>query len=139
MILTTWSVAQSGDRAEAWLVRDDSHEGGAAGIQSGLELFGDQHGDANGFARLSTYDSNNDGVFNAQDEAFDEVQLWRDANHNGISEEGEMVSLASEGVVSINITPTSTNETALGNGNSAIYGSFVREVPFSSRPTTRPV
>src|SRR5262249_53144536 len=87
-----WTQA-NGANTDAWLVYDDVHTGGQAGIQSGLELFGDQHGDPNGLARLSVLDTNGDGVFNASDVAYGDLQLWQDINQNGISEENELSSL----------------------------------------------
>ena len=47
---------------------------------------------------LADLDSNNDGQFNAADAAFASVRLWKDANQNGISEAGELFTLAQLGV-----------------------------------------
>jgi Ca2+-binding RTX toxin-like protein len=59
----------------------------------------------------------NDGVFNSNDIAFSQVQLWRDLNQDGISQANELSSLASAGITAINLTPTAST-TNLGNGNS---------------------
>ncbi len=45
------------------------------------------------------FDSNNDGVFNAQDARFSEFRIWQDQNQNGISEAGELTTLAERGLV----------------------------------------
>ncbi|MCV6621813.1 MAG: hypothetical protein OIF51_08695, partial [Cellvibrionaceae bacterium] len=58
------------------------------------------------------------GVFNAEDESYDKLQLWQDHNQNGISEQGELISLAEAGVASINLNATaiaeSNNENHIG-------------------------
>lgn len=50
-------------------------------IDDGRELFGDQHGAANGFEELARFDDNQDGVINAEDSVFERLRLFRmDAN-----------------------------------------------------------
>lgn len=46
-------------------------------IDSGKELFGDQHGASNGFAELSKYDDNSDGRIDQQDSVFEQLSLLR--------------------------------------------------------------
>lgn len=46
-------------------------------IDSGKELFGDQHGARNGFAELSKYDDNRDGRIDQQDSVFEQLSLLR--------------------------------------------------------------
>lgn len=46
-------------------------------IDSGKELFGDQHGASNGFAELSKYDENSDGRIDRQDSVFEQLSLLR--------------------------------------------------------------
>ena len=46
-------------------------------IDDGRELFGDQHGAANGFAELGKYDDNADGRIDAQDAIFERLSLLR--------------------------------------------------------------
>lgn len=46
-------------------------------IDSGKELFGDQHGASNGFAELSKYDDNRDGRIDRQDSVFEQLSLLR--------------------------------------------------------------
>ena len=52
---TTGQTATRGQKGQ----RSRSGDGKMSG---GRELFGDQEGDANGFAKLSKYDTNKDGV-----------------------------------------------------------------------------
>lgn len=46
-------------------------------IDHGRELFGDQHGAANGFAELGKYDDNQDGRIDSQDAVFQRLSLLR--------------------------------------------------------------
>lgn len=70
-------------------------------IDSGRELFGDQHGAANGFEELAKFDSNVDGVIDAGDPIFNQLQVFVDENLNGRSEGSELLSLNQAGIRSI--------------------------------------
>lgn len=73
-------------------------------VTKGAQLFGTETPLANGalapdgFAALAQYDDNRNGVVDAQDPIFSRLVLWFDANSNGVSNPGEVVSLASRGV-----------------------------------------
>lgn len=99
---------------------------GNGAIDDGGELFGDQTLLAdgtkakNGFEALAQYDSNGDGMIDANDEIFDSLRVWVDANGDGISGEGEMKTLAELGITSINLVYENVNaetgtEATIGN------------------------
>ena len=50
------------------------------------------------------FDSNDDGVFDANDERFAEFSVWQDANGDRVSQAEEMVSLADAGIASIDLS-----------------------------------
>lgn len=50
------------------------------------------------------FDSNRDGVFNASDALFASFSVWQDANQNGVSDAGEVKTLAEWGLASLNLT-----------------------------------
>ncbi|PJK10847.1 hypothetical protein CO614_08665 [Lysobacteraceae bacterium NML120232] len=135
----------NGDRiteATGWVAPDDGFlvidKNGNGQIDDGSELFGDGNPDAfhdpetqntlsAGIRALRRYDSNQDGLFDAADEAYGQVRVWRDLNQDGISQEGELFTLVEVGIQSINLNPVSTTDVDLGNGNVAdSTGQFTR-------------
>jgi len=109
---------------DAWLALDRDGNGL---IDTGRELFGvdtlltgtpgvDAVYASTGFEALRALDANNDNVFNASDAAFTQVRLWQDTNQDGVSQAGELLTLASKGIASISLNATTTTIN-LGNGN----------------------
>ncbi|WP_172955071.1 calcium-binding protein [Sterolibacterium denitrificans] len=114
---------------DALLVWDRNANGS---IDTGAELFGDftplPNGTLapNGFAALAALDSNGDGILDATDPAFAELRLWRDADQNGVTGAGELISLLDAGILSLNLANTLKNKN-LANGNQLTReGSFTR-------------
>ena len=96
----SWLASDSDD---VWLVLDRNDNDI---IDSGQELFGNftpQPTPAlgqqrNGFLALAAFDQsqqggNEDGKINRSDAIFGQLRLWRDVNHNGVSEATELFSL----------------------------------------------
>ena len=50
------------------------------------------------------FDSNHDGVFDAQDAQFADFSVWQDANQNGVSDAGEVKTLAELGLASFSLS-----------------------------------
>ena len=82
-------------------------------INSGKELFGDQNAAANGYKELAQYDSNHDGLINADDTDFDKLLLFRD-DGDGKTEEGELISLADAGIAELNVGYKDVMQAAAG-------------------------
>jgi hypothetical protein len=57
-------------------------------------------------AALASLDTNHDGVIDAKDPAFSQLVVWQDANHNGVSDTGELTHLADLGIKSIDLGTT---------------------------------
>jgi hypothetical protein len=113
------AFVQGGD---AFLALDRNGDGL---INSGKELFGEQHGARNGFEELSRFDDNNDGVINRRDSVFNELRLFRD-NGNGITEAGELLTLAEAGVKEIDLGYRDVDQRAAGGNRIAQIASFLR-------------
>ncbi|WP_407155060.1 calcium-binding protein [Bradyrhizobium sp. STM 3557] len=110
-----------------WVAGDDGmlaiDANGNGKIDNGLELFGSSSED--GFAVLETFDSNGDGKIDAQDAGFNKLLIWRDLNQNGISDPGELQTLASTGITSISLDRRKLSGTNADNGL-GYQASFVR-------------
>ncbi|MGV0960374.1 MAG: Ig-like domain-containing protein, partial [Limnohabitans sp.] len=110
------------DKRDGLLVLDRNGDGV---INHGGELFGNNtvlaNGSkaANGWAALADLDSNADGVVDAKDARFAELRVWVDSNGDGVSNQGELHSLAEEGIASIALAHT--EEVTSQNGNQ-LYG-----------------
>ncbi len=85
----------SGD--DGFLAVDSNGNGTIDGI---AELFGGL-GKGDGFAKLASFDSNGDGVVDADDAGFSSLKVWQDANGNHQTDAGELVGLAEAGVTSL--------------------------------------
>jgi hypothetical protein len=83
--------------ADDGLLAVDTNDNGV--IDNRSELFGGNVGE--GFAKLTTFDSNADGMVDAKDARFGELKIWQDKNANHRTDAGELRSLADFGVSSI--------------------------------------
>ena len=81
-------------------------------IDNGSELFGDKFimPDGNvsrtGSEALSSLDENGDGVINADDTLFESLCIWVDADHDGETDDGELLSLIEYGIESVDLNFT---------------------------------
>lgn len=103
----TWTEPSSWD---GFLVLDRDGNGT---IDSGAELFGNhtvqpETDDPNGFLALRVFDSvelggNADGWISAGDAIYDELRVWVDENHDGMSQAIELLSMESAGIGGIQL------------------------------------
>lgn len=81
-------------------------------IDDGTELFGEatalQSGEkaSNGYQALTELDSNKDGIIDQQDDVFNKLVVWFDANKDGKSQAYEMRSLSSLAVTKFSVNYT---------------------------------
>jgi Ca2+-binding RTX toxin-like protein len=100
-------------------------------VEDGTELFGDNTtaagaGFTDGFQALGSLDSNHDGVINALDARFNEIKVWQDVDGDGISDAGELKTLAELGIESFSLDSTTAGNGAVAGGRLFGTGSFVR-------------
>jgi len=94
-------------------------------IDNVTELFGNQN--VSGFAMLAAYDANSDGKIDAADAVFADLRVWRDADQDGVTDAGELSTLAELGIVSISLANNAPAEpTQVGGNTIARIGSFTR-------------
>jgi hypothetical protein len=121
---TGWAGADDG-----LLVWDRDGDGR---IKDGTELFGnetllnDGSKAADGFQALAELDDNADGRVDASDAAFANLRVWKDADGDGVSSAGELLSLTDLGIESIATGYSASGLVdAQGNQHREI-GSFIR-------------
>ena len=111
----------------AWIGEEDGFlaldRNGNGFIDDGGELFSDQivlkNGELSesGFETLVDLDDNvdevtgkvGDGVIDENDSEFENLRVWIDENHNGISEENELKTLSELGIASISLDHSDKN------------------------------
>jgi hypothetical protein len=114
-----WTAADA-DECFLWLDRN-----GNGTVDNGAELFGTatrlRNGAlaTNGFEALRELDTNGDGLVDANDACWPMLLVWRDLNHNGISEPSEIMPLVQTGVVGISLSYH-------GAGRSDLWGNTFR-------------
>ncbi|MDC3405954.1 hypothetical protein OAY01_05550, partial [Luminiphilus sp.] len=74
-------------------------------------------------AVAEVFDSNQDGVLDAQDDQFDQFAVWQDANSDGITDEGELQTLSELGIDSIDLNYSDDSEpSTAADGDVTIHG-----------------
>ena len=100
------------------LAMDRNHDGR---INDGSELFGsatrlaDGTKARDGYQALAQLDSNHDGRIDKEDTAFGALDVWVDANSDGISQSGELHSLAALGIASLSLKTSQGDAVNQGN------------------------
>jgi hypothetical protein len=108
---------------DAFLAIDRNANGA---IDSGRELFGDQHGAAHGFAELAKYDQNLDGMIDVQDAIFEQLLLFGDLDADGDVRPHEFVSLRRAGISAIDLRYDEVARQLSGGNRVAQSSRFIR-------------
>jgi Ca2+-binding RTX toxin-like protein len=98
---------------------------------------------------LAAFDSNGDGLVSRLDLRFGELKVWVDANHDGVSQPGELTTLSDQGIASISLRSVATEDMQkLGRNVTLSTTVFTREdgsthtaadVAFGFSPSRAPV
>ncbi|EFO34067.1 proprotein convertase P [Roseibium sp. TrichSKD4] len=110
-----------------WVAPDDAmlvHDlDGNGRIDDITETLSEYYGAASGtgaiygssFEALTTLDSNGDGVVDQADSQYAALRLWQDANQNGQTDEGELVTLVDAGVTLLSLSDEADGAFVGGN------------------------
>jgi len=125
LVATAWAGADDG------ILAVDLNHDGKVSSASEFVFGGDGLTDLAGVAAV--YDSNHDGVLDAQDAAFAQFGVWQDANSNGVADAGEFHTLTELGITSIKLTSDGVSYTA-ANGDVTVAGTTT--VTYADNTTT---
>lgn len=132
-------------RGDGLLVIDRNGDGQ---ITSGSEIsfLTDSPGATSDLDALSALDSNRDNVIDSNDERFGELKVWVDRNGNGLSDGGELATLADHEIESVSLSARSVDGTAkIGSNMLLATSTFTRkdgssgtvgDVALAFRPST---
>ncbi|MFN3231367.1 MAG: cadherin domain-containing protein [Alphaproteobacteria bacterium] len=100
------------------LVLDRNQDGVINDIHE-ISFLEDAPGAQTDLEALLAFDSNGDLVFDAVDERFAEFQIWQDIDQDGVTDPGELMTLADAGIVSIDLDrqPTGDEMSPFGDDN----------------------
>ncbi|WP_459789796.1 cadherin domain-containing protein [Alteriqipengyuania sp. 357] len=82
-----------------------------------ISFLDDKEGAKTDLEGLAAFDSNGDGLLDASDARFVEFKLWFDRDSDGVTDAGELLSLAEAGIGSISLVGTATGETVTAGSN----------------------
>ncbi|MES3093362.1 putative Ig domain-containing protein [Sphingomonas aerolata] len=93
-----------------------------------ISFVGDKAGATTDLEGLAGFDTNADGVLDPVDAQFAELQVWQDANQDGVSQASELKYLDQAGITSIRLNGTKTGATAADAANNVVFAhtSFTR-------------
>lgn len=111
------------EEGDAFLALDRNGNGLIDDI-SEISFVGDKEGAQTDLEGLAAFDSNGDGLLNGADEQFVEFRVWRDGNGDGVTDAGELLSLAEAGIISIVLGGTPTGEIP-GEGQNIVYNTSI--------------
>lgn len=87
------------------------------------ELFGSAS--ESGFSQLAAYDTNLDGVIDANDAQFADLRIWQDLNSDANTDAGELKTLSAHKIISINLNWL-RDSTKNANNTVVAIGTFTR-------------
>jgi len=111
--------------ATGWVDSDDAllaydkNDDGLITDHDEVSFVGYKEGARTDLEGLRAFDTNGDGVLDASDSEFGAFNVWQDVNQNGVTDAGELRSLAAVGIASITLT---SDETVRVAGDNVSFG-----------------
>lgn len=101
---------------DGFLAIDANQDGRIEGARElSFALWTDKADDTDMEALATVFDSNSDGRLDAQDARFAEFRVWQDANGDGVSDAGELKTLAQAGIERVSLATARTDWRGGGN------------------------
>nr|WP_319382600.1 calcium-binding protein [uncultured Roseibium sp.] len=91
---------------------------GSGAIENGSEVFSEVFNGgsyANSLEALASLDENGDNIIDNSDSSFGDIKVWQDANSDGVTQDGELKSLAELGIEAIGLEADDTYRDVDGN------------------------
>jgi Ca2+-binding RTX toxin-like protein len=108
-------------KGDALLVLDRNGDGKVNDVAE-ISFTGDKPGAKTDLEGLAAFDTNGDRRFDARDARFGDFQLWFDRNGDGVSNPGELKTLAEAGIASIALEAKAAEEGGESSGSNLIFG-----------------
>jgi Ca2+-binding RTX toxin-like protein len=108
------------EAGDAFLALDRNGNGLIDDI-SEISFLADTPGAKTDLEGLASFDTNGDGQLTSQDNRFAEFKLWFDANTNGVTDAGELLSLAEATVSGLSLQTTAVSPGDLSEQPNIIY------------------
>lgn len=74
---------------------------------------------------LSLSDGNGDARIDADDAVWGDLRVWRDLDQDGVTSDGELLTMAQAGIVRFDLTRCGGNGSSLADGLGVGFASFV--------------
>lgn len=101
---------------DGFLAIDANQDGRIDGARElSFALWTDKADDTDMQALAAVFDGNADGRLDRQDARFEDFRVWQDANGDGVSDAGELRTLAQAGIASLGLTTARTDWRGGGN------------------------
>ncbi|WP_411885843.1 calcium-binding protein [Polaromonas sp. YR568] len=101
---------------DAFLAIDENHDGKITDARElSFAMWTADTGDTDLQALQTAFDTNHDQKFDAQDSRFADLRVWQDKNGDGVSDAGELKTLAEAGIKSISLSVAQTDWSNGGN------------------------
>ncbi len=88
---------------DGFLVADLNNDGDIQGAELALAQLTDDPGDTDLGGLASRFDSNGDRIIDQADQDFGQLRVWRDGNADGVVDNGELATLESSGISSVDV------------------------------------
>jgi Ca2+-binding RTX toxin-like protein len=118
-------------KGDGFLVLDRDGDG-MIGSAAELTFLAEKGVVATSFAGLALLDANKDGKIDKDDARYSELKVWRDANRDGVTNQGELLTLAEAGISSLSLKTSALTSSVKPGGNLGLSTAIFTKVDGST-------